>query len=527
MNERSDRLLRPCQQSPTPALGEWIPASTDDGSQRASLAIIGLFAGIGGFEEGFCRAGHHATFLCDADPAARRVLARRFPGVELTDDIRPMTRLPEGDVITAGFPCQDLSQVGRTRGISGAKSSLITEVFRLLVGAPDRIKWLVLENVPFMLRLHEGRAIREITQALSNLRWQWAYRTVDTRAFGLPQRRRRVILLASRTEDPRPALLGDDAGESTPSIRKNSVRGFYWTEGHRGLGWAVNAIPPLKGGSGLAIPSPPAMWFPGRRAIVVPSIEDAERLQGFEAGWTEPAGAEPCGDRCRWRLVGNAVSVPVAGWLADRLCQAGIYDAKNDLELATSDPWPDAAWGYEDNVWRSSVSAWPVALDAPSLASFVRHPLRPLSLNASAGFLSRLEHSPLRVDEGFLTDLRMHVEKAKEEARPNVVDPKISKRMAATRGRDNAREVALRSALHRRGFRFRVHLKLLKGLQRTADIAFPSLKIAIFLDGCFWHGCPIHGTWPKNNAEWWREKILTNRKRGVCAGNQFPIPFTT
>jgi DNA mismatch endonuclease (patch repair protein) len=85
--------------------------------------------------------------------------------------------------------------------------------------------------------------------------------------------------------------------------------------------------------------------------------------------------------------------------------------------------------------------------------------------------------------------------------------------MSATRGRDNLRELAVRSALHRHGFRFRIHLKLLKGLQRTADIAFPSFKIAIFLDGCFWHGCPIHGTWPKNNAKWWRDKILANRER--------------
>src|SRR5262249_6347573 len=151
---------------------------------------------------------------------------------------REMSSLPECDVVAAGFPCQDLSQVGRTEGISGTKSNLINEVFRLLLKAPDRIRWLILENVPFMLRLHKGRAISDITNALSRLGWQWAYRTVDTRAFGLPQRRHRVILLASRNDDPRPALLGEDAGEKNLPARKNSVCGFYWTEGHRGLGWA-------------------------------------------------------------------------------------------------------------------------------------------------------------------------------------------------------------------------------------------------------------------------------------------------
>ena len=319
--------------------------------------------------------------------------------------------------------------------------------------------------------------------------------------------------MASRTEDPRPVLLGEDVGEQDYSNRKNAVRGFYWTEGHRGLGWAVDAIPPLKPGSGVAIPAPPAMWFPGRHAIVTPSIEDAERLQGFDAGWTEPVQAEPCGGRGRWRLVGNAISVPVTTWLADRLSKPASEYANRDFGLSLSDPWPDAAWGHGDRLAGSDVSAWPVAVAAPSLASFLTHTLHPLSLKASAGFLSRLEHSCLRVDGAFMKDLRLHVEKERKRAPKKTVDPETSRRMAATRGRDNARELALRSALHRQGFRFRVHLKIFKGLRRTADIAFPSLKVAIFLDGCFWHGCPIHGTWPKNNAKWWREKILTNRKR--------------
>jgi DNA mismatch endonuclease (patch repair protein) len=84
--------------------------------------------------------------------------------------------------------------------------------------------------------------------------------------------------------------------------------------------------------------------------------------------------------------------------------------------------------------------------------------------------------------------------------------------MKSQRQRDTAAETALRSLLHRRGFRFRVH-HALPGLRRQADIAFPQLRIAVFVDGCFWHGCPEHGTWPKQNAEWWRAKIEGNRRR--------------
>jgi DNA mismatch endonuclease, patch repair protein len=86
-------------------------------------------------------------------------------------------------------------------------------------------------------------------------------------------------------------------------------------------------------------------------------------------------------------------------------------------------------------------------------------------------------------------------------------------RMSRTMQRDNSRELSLRSELHRRGLRFRLHRKLNEGSRRTVDIAFPSQKVAVFLDGCFWHGCSKHGTWPKNNADWWRAKIEANVAR--------------
>jgi DNA mismatch endonuclease (patch repair protein) len=86
--------------------------------------------------------------------------------------------------------------------------------------------------------------------------------------------------------------------------------------------------------------------------------------------------------------------------------------------------------------------------------------------------------------------------------------------MLAVRGRDNAREKALRSELHRRGLRFRLHRALIDGnRRRTVDIVLPGTRIAVFLDGCFWHGCPTHGTTSKSNAQWWQEKIDANRLR--------------
>ena len=92
---------------------------------------VGLFSGIGGFELGLEKAGHHTSWMCEIDPASRAVLSRRFPGVEI-NDVRSLARLPKGiHLLAAGFPCQDLSQVGEARGLLGDKSMIVNQVFRI------------------------------------------------------------------------------------------------------------------------------------------------------------------------------------------------------------------------------------------------------------------------------------------------------------------------------------------------------------------------------------------------------------
>lgn len=91
--------------------------------------------------------------------------------------------------------------------------------------------------------------------------------------------------------------------------------------------------------------------------------------------------------------------------------------------------------------------------------------------------------------------------------------PEASRRLAKVRQKDTDAEIALRRELYRSGLRYRVDFVVLNKPRRIADIVFPKLKIAIYVDGCFWHGCPDHATWPKRNAEFWRKKIETNRTR--------------
>ena len=102
--------------------------------------------------------------------------------------------------------------------------------------------------------------------------------------------------------------------------------------------------------------------------------------------------------------------------------------------------------------------------------------------------------------------------------RPGVPAPSSEdarKRMVAVRGADTGPERRLRSELHRLGLRYRLHRRVIPELRRQVDIAFGSARVAVFVDGCFWHGCPDHGTQAKANAEFWRSKIEENRRRDL------------
>lgn len=86
------------------------------------------------------------------------------------------------------------------------------------------------------------------------------------------------------------------------------------------------------------------------------------------------------------------------------------------------------------------------------------------------------------------------------------------RRMKSARQADTACELTLRSELHRRGLRYRVDYPVV-GSRRRADVVFTRARLAVFVDGCFWHCCPEHATWPKANSEWWKTKLDANVAR--------------
>jgi len=167
-----------------------------------TLHSVSLFSGIGLLDLAMHRAGIPTRLLCEADPAARRVLAHRFPDVpihpdvqELTaDDLRSAGADPARTVLHGGFPCQDLSVAGSRRGMGeGTRSGLYWHIPRLLADFPAA--WIVLENVPGLLSSHGGRDMGAVVGSLADLGYGLAWRVLDAQYFGVPQRRRRVVIV--------------------------------------------------------------------------------------------------------------------------------------------------------------------------------------------------------------------------------------------------------------------------------------------------------------------------------------------
>ncbi|WP_422389770.1 DNA cytosine methyltransferase [Bradyrhizobium septentrionale] len=390
-----------------------------------ALNVTALFAGIGGFELGLHRAGHKTSLFCENDPEAAAVLAVRFPKVKIVPDVRDIDELlesisPRSNLLTAGFPCTDFSQAGRTQGFAGTQSVLVRDTLRLL--ERRRFDHVLLENVPNWRKLHGGQYLEEVIGELERLGYHWAYRTVDAQAFGLPQRRLRLFLYASKVDDPRAVLFHGNVPET--DIRRpltECAHGFYWTEGTRGLGWGEDCVPTLKGGSTISIPSPPAILMPDGR-IVTPDIRDAERLQGFAAGWTDVEESRKASDglpfrhRRRWTQIGNAVNVEVSTWIGRRIAQSRETPSVPEAPLIRGEPWSEAAWGDGRRRWRVNISHWPVVRKPKPLSGFLKYPPALLSERATAGFYKRISASSLRFPDGFKEAVAKHL--ARMEAQP-------------------------------------------------------------------------------------------------------------
>ena len=212
------------------------------------MKVGSLFAGIGGFDLGFERAGFELAWSVEIDPHCRKVLQKHFPNAKIYSDIKQVKveELEKVDIICGGFPCQDLSVAGKRKGLAGERSGLFYEAIRLVRELDP--KFLILENVPGLLSSNSGRdfaaVLREVDQGWSCKEIGW--RILDSQFFGVPQRRKRIFIVASSRNGGAEQVLAlseSVSGDSktskekrkdlTANLTSDSSKTVWWDGGER------------------------------------------------------------------------------------------------------------------------------------------------------------------------------------------------------------------------------------------------------------------------------------------------------
>ncbi|MFB2880392.1 DNA cytosine methyltransferase [Floridanema aerugineum] len=305
------------------------------------LKVASFFSGIGGFDLGFEMAGMNVVMQCELDPFCRKVLKKHWPDVLLYEDIAKIKteQIPYADVYVAGFPCQDVSLAnqGKRKGLEGTRSRLFHEFIRFVEERQPR--WIVLENVPGLLNSNNGKDFAVVLNTLESCGYGISWRVFDSKFFGTPQRRRRVFIVGSFGSIRSAKVLLDDRAfavtsessycqkqTASHSSRKSHQGSTLYSIQHAAVGRKHTAGPQSKG-----FRNDGETWTLDSRGSsdVVCKTDDP-------FGIRETSGL-PCGlDSRRFRALGNAVTVPVAKYIAERivLVEQG-YDLVEDNSIIT------------------------------------------------------------------------------------------------------------------------------------------------------------------------------------------------
>jgi DNA (cytosine-5)-methyltransferase 1 len=192
------------------------------------MNVISLFTGVGGFDLGLERAGHRIVAQCEADEKARAVLRRHWPDVPIYENVVTYEPTESADLVCGGFPCQDLSVAGKRAGLAGERSGLFFEAARISDLVLGDGGWVLIENVPGLLSSNGGADFGIVLSTLADLGFHdLAWRVLDSRYFGVPQRRRRVFILARRARGRRAAqvLLEPESGGGNHQAGREARKG--------------------------------------------------------------------------------------------------------------------------------------------------------------------------------------------------------------------------------------------------------------------------------------------------------------
>jgi DNA (cytosine-5)-methyltransferase 1 len=270
--------------------------------------------------------GWQPRWFAEVDPFCCEFLAHHYPAVPNRGDITKLQDLPKVDLIVGGTPCQSYSIGGLREGLSDPRGQLTLHYLRIVATVQPR--WFVWENVPHLLSVHGGRDFGAILGEVENCGYGWAFRILDLRAFGTPQKRRRLWMVGHRG-DMRPAaavLFGrEDMEEAARSHGTHRCADSQRDQAVGDWGFVI---------TGDQTPKIDSRWIPTLRAqqggegVVLWTLHgprrltprEWERAQGFPDDYSlVPFRGRPASDSQRRRAIGNAFPPPVLRWLGERI----------------------------------------------------------------------------------------------------------------------------------------------------------------------------------------------------------------
>ncbi len=477
------------------------------------IRIVDLFCGGGGLTLGAAeaarRVGRGATvaLAVENDGAAADVYALNFPGavqrrtsvarlfdgrlggpptkaeravVEVTADV---------DVLVAGPPCQGHSDLNNHTRREDPRNSLYLRAVRATQVL--RPTYVLIENVP-AVQHDKGKVVEKAVAALKASGYTIDHGVLDLVDFGVPQRRRRHILLA---------VLGGHA-DPTDVLEIQSPCADH---DDRTVRWAIADLGRL-------------IATTGPDAASTPTAENRERMQWLVDHPDKVNLPNSMRPKCHkykkhtynamygqlsWDEPAPTITTGFGSMGQGRFVHPGLARTLTPHEAARLQTLPD----FFDLDISKGRGAWARVIGNAVPPLLGVHLIEPL-----------LRALPEPTPDAPAANGREHVTTTRANRTPPASSEVIRARMATTKRRDTKPELALRSALHDMGLRFGVDRKI-NGNRRRTDVVFPTERVAVYVDGCFWHGCPDHGTIPKSNRQWWTEKLDANKARDTATSD--------
>ena len=314
-----------------------------------NIKIASLFSGIGGFEKGIVQAAEKTeidikfVFTSEIDKHARKIYKKNF-GVEPHGDIKQIkaTDIPDIDILCGGFPCQSFSIAGKRRGFEDCRGTLFFEIMR--IAQVKRPSLLFLENVGGLLSHDAGRTFKTVLRTMDEMGYDAEWQVFNSKNHGVPQNRERVFIIGHlRGTGTRPIFPITKNDRSINDVQKQNTNclttryeegqatGSYIIENKLDAQIVCHSTLPRssktgKGGAGHLSKHDGITYCIDAANNVAVEINqrirrltpiECERLQGFPDKWTEGIS-----DTQRYKCLGNAVTVPVIEFIAERLLKS-------------------------------------------------------------------------------------------------------------------------------------------------------------------------------------------------------------